>query len=256
MSYSALGCDEIAFIAGNPNLPYKPCETCIRFDDPGRYCERIVRPMNGEAVRLLNKYFDCVVSTMVEYSHVESLFRKPVARIGLPVDVSEVPWRPSGKRSGPVKILHTPSRGGFKGTAVVLEAIERLKLMRTDFEFHVVSGLPFQKYIEVVGEADVIVDQVWSQSPGMNALWLLAMGKIVFSGNTDLAKQYQPHAGESPIFDASPNPHELAAGLSEAISQQHRFSELADRGHAYVSRHHGHMKIAGDYVALWQQVRS
>jgi hypothetical protein len=252
MSYTALGCDELAFIAGNPLLPYKPCDTCQKYDDPERYCEKVVRPMNKTAFENLNTFFDHAVSTGFEYSHIESHFLKPVARIGLPVDVSEVPWKPSGAQTGTLKILHTPSRGGFKGTAVVLEAIEHLKAMRSDFEFSVVTGVPFHEYIRMVGEADVIVDQVWSQSPGMNALWLMAMGKVVFSGNTPLCQNYLPHADESPILDASPDPQQLAVDLSDAISKRQRFASIAEQGREYVTRRHGHMKIAAQYLSLWQ----
>jgi hypothetical protein len=251
MSYTALGCDELAYIAGNPSLPYKPCDTCQKYDDPKHFCEKVVRPMSARAFDELNAFFDYAVSTAVEYSHIESRFQKPVARIGLPVDVAEVPWKPSGASTGAVKILHTPSRSGFKGTAVVLEAIEHLKSIRSDFEFRVVTGVPFQEYIRIVGEADVIVDQVWSQSPGMNGLWLMAMGKVVFSGNTALSRGYLPHADKSPVIDAAPDPLQLAADLSQAISQRQRFASLAEQGREYVSRHHSHLKIACEYLSLW-----
>jgi hypothetical protein len=255
MSYTALGCDEIAFIFGNSKLPYKPCATCQAIDDPDRYCERVVRPMNAEAVKGLNQYFDCAVSTAVEYSHIESLFQRSVTRIPLPVDVSEVPWKPTRtSTSGKVKILHTPSRGGFKGTAVVIEAIAHLSKMRDDFEFQVITGVPFNEYIALVGEADIIVDQVWSQSPGMNALWLLCMGKIVLSGNTELARNYLPFSNESPIVNAEPEPMELAQKLSNLISQRTLYSSMAETGREYVMRHHDHIKIANDYLQMWQAI--
>ncbi|MFE8730769.1 hypothetical protein, partial [Aeromonas hydrophila] len=73
-------------------------------------------------------------------------------------------------------MVHTPSRSGFKGTEQVLKAIEILKSKTNDFTFDIISGYSFCEYIKVIGDADVIIDQVWSQSPGMNALWLLGMG--------------------------------------------------------------------------------
>lgn len=253
MSYTALGCDEIAFIAGNDQLPYKPCATCQQYDDPLKYCERVVRPMNGEACDYLNKYFDHAVTTAVEYGHVERLFKKKTSRIPLPLDVSEAPWMPSGHGNvRKVRIIHTPSRGGFKGTAVVLEAIKLLAEKRDDFEFKVITGVPFKEYVALVGEADIVIDQVWSQSPGMNALWLLAMGKIVLSGNTELAKEFFPFAGESPIIDADPHPEKLAESLSQTLSQRSNFARLAENGREYVATHHGHLKVARQYLELWQ----
>lgn len=255
MSYTGLGCDEISFIGDNDSLPYKPCNTCQKYDDPTRFCERIVRPLKFEAVNNLNKYFDCVFSTMVEYSHIANVYTGEVQKMPLPLDISEIPWKPSGNdKTAKVKIIHTPSRAGFKGTVVVLEAIEKLQKIRNDFEFKIVSGLPFNEYISVIGEADIVIDQVWSQSPGMNAIWLLGMGKVVFSGNTTLAQNYFTFAKNSPIINADPDPDTLAKDLSAAISSKEKFPTLAELGREYVNNHHDHMKIAKQYIDQWQKV--
>lgn len=253
MSYTGLGCDEISFIADNKSLPYKPCNSCQKYDDPARYCERIVRPLKFEAVNNLNKYFDCVFSSMVEYSHIGDAYKGKVQKIPLPLDVSEIPWKPSGKdKNTKVKIIHTPSRAGFKGTEIVLEAIKELRTFRNDFEFKVVSGLPFDKYIEVIAEADIVIDQVWSQSPGMNALWLLGMGKIVFSGNTKLAQDYFNFSEVSPIINAAPDPHQLAIDLSNTIFSKDRFQMLAEAGREYIKENHDNLKIALQYISYWE----
>jgi hypothetical protein len=255
MSYTALGCDEIAYIAGNADLPYTPCSTCQQFDDPQHYCPRVVRPLRPRALESLNRYFDCAFSTAVEYSHLETLFEGPTARLPLPVDTSDIPWAPAGQdQSGKIKIMHAPSRGGFKGTAEVLKAIEQLSKLRDDFEFSIVSGLPFSEYISVIRQADIVIDQVWSQSPGMNALWLMSMGKVIFSGNTELARNFFPFGAKSPIIDADPNPVELAARLSDALSQRSNFARLAEAGRHYVNENHGHMKVASQYLVHWDRL--
>lgn len=255
MSYTGLGCDEISFIADSRLLPYKPCETCQKYDDKARFCERIVRPMKIEAVNNLNKYFDCVFSAMVEYSHISDVYKGKVEKIPLPLDISEIPWKPAGASGdSKVKIIHTPSRAGFKGTAVVLDAIEKLKNIRNDFEFKMVSGLPFNEYISVIGEADIVIDQVWSQSPGMNAIWLLGMGKIVFSGNTSLSQKYFNFAKDSPIINAEPNSEALAIDLSSAISSKQHFMAMAEAGREYVNKNHDHMTIAKQYIDQWKKI--
>jgi hypothetical protein len=253
MSYTGLGCDEISYVADNEKLPYRPCATCQQFDDPTHRCEKIVRPLKTKAVENLNKYFDCVFSAMAEYDHIKNAYVGTVERMPLPLDVSEIPWIPSGQNKlQKIKIIHTPSRQGFKGTAVVLAAIDNLSEIRSDFEFKILTGLPFGEYIQAVGEADIVIDQVWSQSPGMNALWLLGMGKIVFSGNTNLAKSYFPFAVDSPIINADPNPQSLAHDLSRAISSRGGFSRLSEMGREYVRSNHDHLKIAEQYLSYWE----
>lgn len=255
MSYTALGCDELGFIANNDSLPYSPCNTCQLQDDIQGYCPKVVRPLFNTAKSNLNKYFDCVTSVGVEYSHLQNHFKKDVHPMPLPVDLGEIPWSPSsysGNRK--VKIIHTPSRSGFKGTTAISKAIEILSSHRNDFEFSIISGLSFNDYIKAVSEADVIIDQVWSQSPGMNALWLLGMGKIVLSGNTILAQEYMTEYKESPIIDASPIPHILANTISNVIDNKEQFKEQSERGISYLRKHHDYMKVADRYLKLWTNV--
>ncbi len=252
MSYTGLGCDEISFIADNNKLPYRPCESCLQYDDPSEKCVRIVRPLKTEAVKNLNKYFNCVTSSMVEYDHISEVYNGYINRIPLPLDLSEIPWIPSGKnKNSKVKIIHTPSRAGFKGTEIVLKAIKKLEIIRNDFEFKVISGLPFNDYINEIGEADIIIDQVWSQSPGMNALWLAAMGKVVFSGNTTLAQAYFNFSKDSPIINAHPDPEKLAKDLDSTISSRHRFKSIGENGREYVKNNHDHLVVAKQYIDQW-----
>lgn len=251
MSYTGLGCDELSFIAGNNGLPYSPCFSCQKFDDKEGYCPRKVRPLQKRSSIALNKYFDAVYSIGVEYSHLSSLYNNKVNPMPLPVDISEIPWIPTRSTTNKVRIVHTPSRSGFKGTAEVLRAIELLKLKTNDFSFNIISGLPFHEYVKVIGDADIIIDQVWSQSAGMNALWLLGMGKIVLSGNTDLAKSYLKEYQSSPIIDASPDPELLAASLYDLILNKSKFDNIASRGRQYLKDNHDHFMIAQRYLDSW-----
>lgn len=254
MSYTGLGCDELSFIFPNTKLPYSPCASCQEFDDKIHYCPNIVRPLQKKASQALNKYFDHVFSIGVEYSHLDTLFDKTVHPMPLPVDISEIPWNPTRNigLAQKVKIVHTPSRSGFKGTANVLKAIDILESKNQDFTFKIVSGLPFHDYIKVISDADIIIDQVWSQSAGMNALWLLGMGKIVLSGNTDVAKEYMKEYKQSPIIDASPEPNILASTLNDLIRNKDKFSNLSEKGYQYLKDNHDHYKIAKRYLDIWQ----
>ncbi|MBE8735444.1 glycosyltransferase [Aeromonas veronii] len=254
MSYTGLGCDELSFIAGNGGLPYSPCDSCQKYDDMVSYCPRKVRPLQTRASKALNKYFDSVYSIGVEYSHLASLYKKEVYPMPLPVDISEIPWMPTRNISRKVNIVHTPSRSGFKGSAQVLKAIEILKSKTNDFTFNIVSGLSFDEYIKVIGNADVIIDQVWSQSPGMNALWLLGMGKIVLSGNTEVAKNYINEYQGSPVIDASPVPEILANSLHELILDKSRFNDISERGIQYLKENHDHKLIAKRYLDSWAEI--
>jgi hypothetical protein len=252
LSYTALGCDEISLIKANPMLPYRPCGDCERLDPSGRYCIDVVRKAHDRGRAKLQQHFDVVVSSMVEYDHARTQFRGRSARIPLPVDIGDIPARPAEGGRARLRIIHTPTRKGFKGTGIVLQAMELLAARRADFEFKVVEGLPFDEYTKVVESADIVIDQVWSQSAGMNALWMLGMGKVVFSGNSELCQAYFPFGHENPIIDAPPDPVQLADKLEAVLRERGAIAGLAERGRAYIGTRHNHVGIARDYLEVWQ----
>ena len=252
LGYYALGCDELGLIHANDALPYRPCATCEAQDDMGRQCIAAIRPRAAKARSLLHSHFDAVASAMVEYDHVARGFPGAASRIPLPIDAAAAAWSPARPDRASCVIFHTPTRAGFKGSAIVSDAIERLRRRRTDFEYRVLSNLPPERYWKEVREADIVVDQVWSQSPGTNALLSLAMGKVVFSGNTAAGAAYFPFGAESPVRDAPPDPDALAEALSRALDERHAFARLAEAGRHYVATHHHPVRVAAAFVALWR----
>ena len=251
MAYYALSCDEVGLIRRNPLLPYRPCETCLASGEIlGRDCEREFNPAFERSQERVREYFDFGASSMVEYGHVEELFGKRFARIPLPVDIDSIPFVPAQPRDKP-KVVHAPSRRGFKGTDVVLQALERLKRDRNDFEFRLIEGLPYDEYAREMLDADIVVDQVHSQSPGMSALESLAAGKVVLSGSTLLGRSYFPFSQSSPVLDAHPEPARLAALLGSILDTKDRFGDLAAKGRSYICDFHDKNLVAQQFLSAW-----
>lgn len=251
MSYYALGCDEIGLIRRNGNLPYNPCETCLASKDTlSRDCDLLFNPRYEKSQDITRKYFDFAACSMVEYGHVEEIFGPNFAKIQFPVDISRIPFSPARPRPS-VNIVHTPTRRGFKGTNTVLQAIEILKKRRHDFNFDLVEGLSYKEYVMRMVEADVVVDQIYSQSPGMNGLEMMAAGKIVLTGATALGKAYFEFMTDSPAFDAPPDAMLLADQLDLVIDRRNEFSVLAERGRSYVETNHSLIGVAERFLNEW-----
>lgn len=251
MSYYALGCDEIGLIRRNPNLPYNPCTGCLASNDIlATDCALQLNPIYERSEERVRKYFDFGACSVVEYSHVERIFGPHYARIQFPVDAAPIPFV-GASADRVTRIIHTPTRRGFKGTDVVLSAIEKLNALRSDFDFRVIEGLAYPDYLTAVQNSDIVIDQVHGQSSGMNALEMLAAGKIVFSGATELGRSFFPFGDQSPSFDASPDADELAATLSSALDRKQEFPALAAAGRQYVLDHHDPVKVARLFLDSW-----
>lgn len=252
MSYYALGCDEIGLIRRNENLPYRPCAGCLASGDTlSRGCDTLHNPRYEKSRHLTEKYFDFAACSMVEYGHVEDIFGGNFCRIQLPVDVSRIPFTPAAPRST-VNIVHAPTRRGFKGTSTVLCAIDILKSRRNDFTFSLTEGLPYDEYIHKIADADIVIDQIHSQSPGMNGLEMLAAGKIVFTGATPLGNSYFGFMKKSPAFDAPPEAADLANEIGFALDRKAEFKALAERGRAYVETNHSLQRVAETFLREWR----
>lgn len=253
MSYYALGCDEIGLLRRNETLTYSPCTGCLSSKDTlSRDCEGFLNKQFDISQQRVRKYFDFGSSSVAEYGHVEPLFEDRFARIQFPVDAELIAFEPAGRNRIP-KIVHTPTRRGFKGTPVVLEAMELLKARRKDYEFAVIEGLEYAEYLRTMATTDIVIDQVYSHSPGMNALEMLASGKIVLTGASELGRSYYPFMNDCPVFDAPPNPAELADQLSHLLDRQKEFSQLAERGRNFVLTHHSPYLVAEKFHKAWSE---
>jgi glycosyltransferase involved in cell wall biosynthesis len=252
MAYYALGCDEIGLIRRNPDLPYTPCQTCLASGEMlGRDCAQLLNPRFEQSQELVRRYFDFGASSVVEYGHTQDLFPGRFRRIPFPVDAEPIGYHPARNRPKPV-IVHTPTRRGFKGTDVVLKAMELLAARRSDFAFRVVEGLSYADYLAAMAEADIVVDQVFSQSSGMNGLEMMAAGKVMLTGSTPLGRAYFPFGDESPAIDAPPDAARLAEVLSAVLDRKAEFPAIAEASRAYVLKHHDPIAVAGQFLEGWR----
>lgn len=255
LSYYALGCDEVGLIRRNKRLSYTPCEGCLKYDQTlGGDCKNLLNPRWNKSNSIVSKNFDFGASSMVEYDHTSDLFpAESFSRIPLPVDLDKIAFTPAKAKDRSL-VLHTPTRRGFKGTKFVLEAIDHLGSVRDDFDFRVVEGLSYDEYVRSVADADIIIDQVFSQSPGMNGLEMLAAGKVVMTGATDYGKSFIPEMQNLPAFDASPKPKVLAETLAAILDRKEDFLDFGTRGRKYVAEVHDPVRIAKCFLENWQRL--
>lgn len=253
LSYYAVGCDELGLIRRSThNFQYSPCATCIKSGELlGKDCENHLNPRYEKSVDTVKKYFDVAGCAMIEYDHTSLAFdENKFKRIPLPIDIKNISFAPAKNRKK-IKIAHTPTRRGFKGSAIVIEAIELLKNKRNDFEFITIEGKSYSEYLKIISDIDIVIDQVYSQSPGMNALEMIGAGKIVLTGATETGKSYFDFMEDFPGINASPMPSILAEDISQAIDNRSNFSELSEKGRSYIEKNHSCSYSASKFLELW-----
>ena len=158
---------------------------------------------------------------------------------------------------GPVKMFIgiSRNRSAYKGTDIMLKAAERLKNKYPDkLDLRVVEGVPFDEYCRILDGSDVILDQLYSYTPSMNALLAMSKGIIVVGGgepeNYDILNETELR----PIINVQPNEQSVYDELEQLILHPERISELKRQSVEYVKRHHDYIKVAQQYEKFYSEL--
>ncbi len=250
LSYTGLGCDEISLPKVADLYSYKLCDGCEKGDS--KFCESETQPLHRKARKIFERNFKAVIASTPEYSHI-GRFSNETNIIPFPCRRDIIPWHPSNFRSRKVRILHAPTARYRKGSDVVESALQLVREKGIDFEYREINGLSWSDYLRALKECDIVIDQVWSQSLGMNALWCMAMGKVVFSGNEPEAYAAAPWTRDNPAINASPDPFLLASKLEHVLVNWPSYRDLPEKGLEYVGTVHDPEAVAKQYLGLWSR---
>lgn len=245
---SACGSDAFYWTLARKRLPYGPFEDFLKYDkkQSRHYMqERSALRHNRNVVALV----DGIVPVMYEYFlgyKDSSKIRPPIP---LPVELNGLDYRPN-LVSGKVNVFHGVSRYGFKGTRHVEKAFEILHA-RYPNKFHTIiaNRMPYSEYTECLRSSNIVVDQVYSQSCGINALIAMAMGKAVVSGAEPDGLKYLGQQS-SPVINGLPDPEALASSIVQ-IANGNILAQLGQESRIHVEAHHCSEKVAERYIEEW-----
>lgn len=77
---------------------------------------------------------------------------------------TERPDSEAGKRR-PIRVLHSPSEPGPKGTPVIREVVERCRANGLDLEYRELIGRPNVEVLRALSWCDFIIDELYSDTP-------------------------------------------------------------------------------------------
>ena len=170
--------------------------------------------------------------------------------IPLPIAVAEVPYVGLGNEKK-IHLFHGLSRYGFKGTRHIEKAFHFLsRRYPSDIDVTIAGKMPLAQYLELLRSSDVVVDQVSSYSSGMNALYAMAMGKIVMGGAENAAR-ISEGSYSSPVINLKPDFRHIIAEVEKLLDQRQDLERLSVTARQYVESRHDSVKVARQYVDIW-----
>ena len=145
------------------------------------------------------------------------------------------------------------SRNEYKGTDIMLRALMRVKENYPDrCEILKAENVPFEEYTKMVADSDVLLDQLYGYSPGMNALLALTKGKIVVGGAEE---EYYSLIGEKslrPMVNVVPDEEDVYRKLENLVMNPHLIPRMKKESLQLVRKYHDHRAVAAQYLEFWQ----
>lgn len=208
--------------------------------------------------RMMADDCDAIVAGLYEYwACYQPFFPQKTTFIPYPVkhiaSADDIPNEP-----------HTPlrlfiginkSRSSYKGTDIMLKAAQDLQAKYSEkVLLRVAESVPFSEYMEMMEQSDVLLDQLYSYTPAMNALAAMAKGIICVGGgepeNYEILNERELH----PIINVQPNYESVYTKLENLILHPERVPMLKRQSIEYIRHHHEYQKVAREYEKLYQSL--
>ncbi len=171
--------------------------------------------------------------------------------IPLPVDTSK--YEVNNTVRGKIVVFHGIIRPEQKGTPLIVEAMDRLQRNYPDkVECVAKGGMPLDEYLPLLNRTNILIDQAYADSVGMNGLYALAMGKVVLGGNApENQKEFNEY--DCPIVNIEPDVEDIYCKLEDLILNADKIEVLSKKSREYVERVHDAKVIAKKYIRVFEE---
>lgn len=203
---------------------------------------------------------DALVPCLYEYylCYADGPYAPKMRYIGLPMELPSAGVRVKGT-GGRLRVLVgvQPDRDYLKGAMRIARLLERLSAERPGrLKIVYARNVPYTEYCRMLAEADVLVDQLYSYTPSMNALAAMARGTVVIGGGEE---DYYSFIGERrlrPIINVSPDlsDDDNTAALRRALFTEGGVERLSRQSIDFVRKYHDYRKVAEQYEKMYEEI--
>lgn len=221
---------------------------CIRYDWLNTPKETLCKHIAGTS--------DWIVAGLQEYwatyNEVVDL-RKKMSFIPFPIEMAKDPVKDkTANNKIRIFIGISKSRSVYKGTDIMLKAAEDIVAQYPEkAELIVASGVPYEKYHKMVESSDLILDQLYSYTPAMNALMAMSKGIVNVGGGEEENYQIIHETELRPIINVLPTYESCYTELEHIVLHPEKLAELKRQSVEYIHRHHDYIKVAKQYEQLY-----
>ena len=116
------------------------------------------------------------------------------------------------------------------------------------------ESVPFEQYQQMMNTSDVLLDQLYSYTPAMNALLAMAKGLVVVGGGEPENYEILHENELRPIINVLPNEDDVYDKLKYLVLNPEYIPQLSKQSIEYIRKHHDHKKVASEYIDFWNSI--
>jgi hypothetical protein len=170
--------------------------------------------------------------------------------MGIPRRLDEL-TAPRPPADGTVRFLHAPSRPHDKGSERIRAAIDDARAAGAQVELRVVTGRPNAEVLDAIRESDVVIDQLYSDTPmAALAAEAAALGRPAIVGGYGWEALRAVEADEDLPPTHRCHPDELAEAIRRLADDRGYRLELGERARRFVEERWAPERVAERYLAL------
>ncbi len=155
------------------------------------------------------------------------------------------------KKNTKIKIIHAPSFPLAKGTNHIRNAINSLRKKDFEFEYVELSGVKHKKVIEHIKEADLVVDQIYSDTffAGLSSeAATYGVPSIVAGYELDIAHNFERNSLNPPVHSCKPS--DIESAIEFLLKNPSYRKNLGKEAFKYIISNNNKNKIAECYDRL------
>lgn len=230
--------------------------------DNDAFLKEWYRGEKGMLNQRVAKDADAIVAGLYEYYaayHNHFPDTQKLHFISFPVSVDETGKKATQYRPGDrVKFFIgiQSKRSAYKGTDIMSRALSRIERKYPEYcEVKRVSDLPFQEYTRTMYDSHIILDQLYSYTPAMNALEAMSRGLITVGGGEEEMYHLINETELRPIVNVEPTEESVYENLKKIVEQRDTLiPRLQIETKVFIRRHHELLHVARQYESLYRRL--
>lgn len=178
-------------------------------------------------------------------------YEKLCPTIPIPINTEKIEYHENSVEQK-VTFFHGLNRDGIKGTPIISQAMENIRAKYPNDVDVIIDGrMPLADYIKLLKKVNVVIDQAYSLSYGMNAIYSMAMGKIVVGGGKKECLK-ELNVDDCPVQPIEPQVSDIERVLEGILENRKNIPALGHQSRQYVENVHDCRKVAQKYIETWK----